>query len=98
MCNEPEMRLVPVETKVKRHQDYTNAIYVHIGSKDMFTRSNEHIYGKALEELINPETERLAKKNTECRKMYTAYMQNAENGDARKAEYIGGKQPWKTQI
>lgn len=79
---------VPVEAKVKRHQDYINTIYVHMGSKDMFTLSNEHIYGEALEELTSPETERLAKKNTERRKMYTAYMQSTENGDTRKAESI----------
>ena len=59
---------VPVETKVKRHQDYTNTIYVYIGSRDMFTLSNEHIYGEALEALTDPETERLAAKNRERRR------------------------------
>ena len=79
---------VPVETKIKRHHDYTNTIYVYIGSKDMFTLSNEHIYGESLEELTSPETERLAKKNRERRKMYTAYMQSTEDGNAKKAENI----------
>ena len=79
---------VPVETKVKRHQDYTNTIYVYIGSRDMFTLSNEHIYGEALEALTDPETERLAAKNRERRRMYTAYVQNTEEGALEKAGNI----------
>lgn len=79
---------VPVETKVRKHQDYTSTIYIYIGSRDMFTLSNEHIYGESLDELTNPETERLAKKNRERRKMYTTYMQSTENGDVRKAANI----------
>ncbi|MDE6056269.1 MAG: transposase [Lachnospiraceae bacterium] len=79
---------VPVEAKVKQHPDYTNTIYIHIGNKDMFTLSNEHLYGVSLEELTNPETERLSKKNRERRKMYTAHEQSAEDGDARKAANI----------
>lgn len=75
---------VPVEAKVKKHQDYANTIYIHIGNKDMFTLSNEHIYGAFLEELTDPETERLARKNRERRKMYTAYVQSAEDGDTAK--------------
>lgn len=92
---------VPVETKIKRHRDYTSTIYVHIGSKDMFTLSNGHIYGEALEELTSPETERLAKKNRERRKIYTVYMQSAGNGDTKKAEKIQannlGKQKYDRQ-
>lgn len=79
---------VPVETKIKRHQDYTNTIYIYIGSKDMFTLSNEHIYGEALEELTSPETERLTRKNRERRKMYAAYIQSSESGNAKKAGNI----------
>lgn len=79
---------VPVETRVKKHQDYTNTVYIYIGSRNMFTLSNEHIYGEALEELTNPETERLANKNRERRKMYTAYMQSTEAGDRKKAVQI----------
>lgn len=54
----------------------------------MFTLSNEHVYGASLEELTNPETERLAQKNKERRKMYTAYAQSTEDGDDRKAANI----------
>lgn len=79
---------VPVDAKVKSHQDYENTVYIHIGSQDMFTLSNGHIYGMSLEEWTNPETERLTKKNKERHKMYIAYHQSAENGDARKAASI----------
>ena len=56
---------VPVEAKIKKHADYTNTVYAHIGYKDMFTLSNGNIYGEALGDIVTPETERLAKKNRE---------------------------------
>ncbi len=79
---------VPVETRMRRHPDYTGTVYAYIGSRDMLTLSNGHVYGAALEELTNPETERLARKNRERRRMYTAYARSAEAGDARKAGNI----------
>lgn len=79
---------VPIETKLKKHKDYIDTIYVYIGNKDMFTLSNENIYGKSLEELTNPETERLAKKNQERYKAYMAYRQNAERGNQKKTVNI----------
>ena len=79
---------VPIEAKVKKHQDYTNTVYIHIGNQDMFTLSNEHVYGTSLSELIYPETERLAKKNQERHRVYTAYRQNVENGNRQKTENI----------
>ncbi len=88
---------VPVETKVKKHPDYTDTIYVYIGSRDMFTLSNGHIYGGSLEELTDPETERLAQKNRERRKMYTAYMQSTEEGNTEKAGNIKANNLGKTK-
>lgn len=79
---------VPVEAKMKRHPDYVDTVYAYIGSQDMLTLSNGHIYGEALEELTNPETERLAKKNRERRKMYTAYVRSTEAGETKKAGNI----------
>ncbi|MCM1200797.1 MAG: transposase [Bacteroides fragilis] len=79
---------VPVETRIRQHDDYTNTVYVHIGYQDMFTLSNGNIYGQGLDELVSPETERLARKNRERRKMYTAYVQSAETGDRSKADKI----------
>ena len=82
------MLAVPVEVRVKQHRDYTNTVYIYIGSKDMFTLSNGTIYGERLEELVNPETERLEKKNQERYKMYAIYEQNAEDGNQQKTEII----------
>lgn len=79
---------IPVETKVKKHADYINTIYIHIGNRDMFTLSNGNVYGKSLETLTNPETERLARKNKERRKLYAVYEQNAGDGNLQKAENI----------
>ena len=82
------MLAVPVEAKMKRHPDYVNTVYAYIGSQDMLTLSNGHIYGEALEELTNPETERLAKKNRERSRMYTAYVRSTEAGETKKAGNI----------
>lgn len=79
---------VPVETKIRKHRDYVNTVYAHIGSKDMLTLSNGNIYGASLDELVNPETERLAKKNRERGKAYRAYEQNVENGNRKKTANI----------
>ncbi len=79
---------VPVETKIRKHKDYINTIYAHIGSQDMLTLSSGAVYGASLEELVNPETERLAKKNRERGKAYRAYERNAETGNRQKAANI----------
>jgi len=95
------MLAVPVETKIRKHDDYTHTIYVHIGRKDMFTLSNGNVYGEALDELVSPETERLARKNKERHRMYTVYEQSAGSGNRRKAESIEannlGKQKYNRQ-
>ena len=79
---------VPIEIKIKQHSDYTNIVYIYIGYQDMFTLSNGNIYGAALDTLVSPETERLARKNKERYKIYAIYAQNAEAGNQRKAETI----------
>lgn len=79
---------VPVETKIKKHDEYTNTVYIYIGYKDMFTLSTGVIYGRELGKLISPETERLARKNRERHRMYTAYERHTENGNLRKADNI----------
>ncbi len=85
---------VPVEAKIKKHADYTNTVYVHIGYKDMFTLSNGNIYGEALGDIVTPETERLAKKNRERQRIrmlhgvVRKYGQDSENKDPKKAGSI----------
>lgn len=79
---------VPVEAKIRKHGGYTQTVCIHIGRTDMFTLSNGHIYGRALNEITDPETERLDRKNRERRKAYVAYRQSVENGNMRKAQEI----------
>jgi len=79
---------VPVETKVKKHEDYTNTVYIHIGYRDMFTLSNGNIYGEALGDIVTPETERLARKNRERQRIRRICCQNSGSGETKKADNI----------
>ncbi len=79
---------VPVATRIRKHDDYTNTIYLYIGNKDMLTLSNGNVYGEQLDILVNPETERLTRKNQERRRMYTALEQNTKSGNQQKANHI----------
>lgn len=56
---------IPIETNIKSHKDYENIVFIHIGNIDMMTTSDGNIYGKLLNELVDPETERLNLKNSE---------------------------------
>ena len=79
---------VPVETKIKKHEDYQNTVYVYVGYRDMLTLSNGNVYGKELGKLLNPETDRIVQKNRERRRLYEAYVQNTEDGNWKKAGNI----------
>ena len=54
---------LPVEVKIKKHKDYSNTIYIHIGYQDMFTLSNGNVYGQSLGGMTSLETQRLTDKN-----------------------------------
>ncbi|MDE6364358.1 MAG: transposase [Lachnospiraceae bacterium] len=77
---------LPVETKVKRHADYNNTIYIHIGYRDMFTLSNGTVYGQNLGSMTSVETQRLTDKNRERARMRTEYQNSVESGDSQKAD------------
>lgn len=79
---------VPAEVKIRSHDDYCHTIYAYIGRTDMITLSNGAVYGEKLEELTDPETERLALKNRERRRMYQAFEENVKCGNERKAKEI----------
>lgn len=79
---------IPVEVRIRAHEDYTNTVYIHLGNKDMFTLSDGTVYGKDLNALVDSETERLARKNRERYKAYIAQEQNREAGNRKKAENI----------
>lgn len=79
---------VPVESKIRTHQDYTNIVYVYIGYKDMFTLSNGNIYGASLGDIMSEETGRLTEKNRQRAKMRTVQKHSEEAGDRKKAGNI----------
>lgn len=92
---------IPVETNIKRHSDYDNVVFVHIGNIDMMTISNGHIYGKALNMLVDPETERLNRKNSERNKIMAAKEACEESGAYDKAKRMEennlGKEKYESQ-
>ena len=75
---------LPVETKIRKHGDYNNTIYVHIGYRDMFTLSNGNIYGQALGSITSTETQRLEDKNRKRAKIRSEYQHNIELGNKEK--------------
>lgn len=79
---------VPIKAKIKKHEDYTNIVYAYIGRQDMLTLSNSNVYGASLDELTDSETDRLARKNQERYKIYTAYTRSVEDGNKKKVENI----------
>lgn len=79
---------IPVEVKIREHADYKQTVFIHIGIKDMFTLSNGNVYGKGLDDITVPETERLAKKNEERFKMYNAFRKRTNDGDEKTAQTI----------
>lgn len=79
---------LPVETKIRKHVDYHNTVYVHIGYRDMFTLSNGNVYGQSLGSMASGETKRLEDKNRNRAKIRTAYRRSMEAGDREKAEHI----------
>lgn len=79
---------VPVDTEVVRHDDYHNTLYAHIGNRDMVTLSTGHIYGKDLNELVDPETEHLSDKNRKRMQLRQLQASYIEQGRYRKANAI----------
>lgn len=79
---------LPVEAKIKKHENYDNTVYIHIGYQDMFTLSNGNVYGQALGNMTSIETQRLTDKNRERAKIRASYQQSVENGEREKANSI----------
>lgn len=79
---------VPVEAKVRVHEDYEGTVYAHIGNRDMLTLSNGNVYGRDLEERVWPETLRLDRKNQERGKLISSYERQLAGGNSAKASDI----------
>lgn len=80
---------IPVETKIRKREDYSSTVYIHIGYRDMFTLSNGNVYGQSLGDITSKETKRLTEKNRERAKVRAVYRQSMEYGDQKKADCIG---------
>lgn len=79
---------IPVETKIKKHGDYTGIVYMHIGSRAMFTLSDGTVYGDNLENIVFPETLRLDRKNQERGKFRRRAEQYKAENQPEKAGMI----------
>ena len=79
---------LPTEARIRKHADYENTIYIHIGYRDMLTLSNGNVYGQSLGSMTSAETQRLMEKNRERAKMRTAHRRSSADGDQGKADLI----------
>ncbi len=79
---------IPVETKIKKHTDYTNTVCMHIGNQVMFTLSDGTVYGEALGQMVFPETLRLDQKNQERGKLIREAENHMAGGLPEKAKAI----------
>ena len=79
---------LPVETRIKKHEDYNNIIFIHVGFQDMFTLSSGNIYGQSLGNMTSVETRRLEDKNRKRAKIRAIYRKSMESGDREKAGNI----------
>ena len=80
--------VIALDVESRKKQAATAVLYAYIGYKDMITLSNGRVYGKDLNKLVAPETERLNKKNKERNRQYVVYARNVEDGKLKKAETI----------
>lgn len=79
---------LPTETRIRKHADYENTIYIHIGYRDMLTLSNGNVYGQSLGSMTSAETQRLMEKNSARASMHTAHRRSSADGDREKADLI----------
>lgn len=79
---------LPVNVRKRKHEDFQNTIFVHLGYRDMCTLSTGRIYGEGLGELSAARTERLMEKNRERGRMRRSYQNCLAEGDRKKAAEI----------
>lgn len=79
---------LPVNMKMRRHGDFNNIIFVHLGYRNMCTLSSGTVYGEELGELAAAKSERLMEKNRERSRMRNSYQKSLAEGDRKKAADI----------
>ncbi len=79
---------LPVNGKMRRHDDYQNTIFVHLGYREMCTLSSGRVYGEELGELASAKSDWLMEKNRERGRMKSSYRKSLAEGDRKKAADI----------
>ncbi len=79
---------IPIEVKEKKHKDYQNTLYIHLGYEHMCTLSSGMIYGEETGKLLAAKSRRLMEKNRQRRKAQTRYQESLALGDEKKADEI----------
>ena len=79
---------IPRDVEIREDESREGTICIYIGYRDALTLSNGHIYGKDLNLLVSPETERLDAKNAERGKIRRVAEKSAADGDKHKAGRI----------
>lgn len=79
---------IPSEVKRRKHEDYQNIVYIHLGYQNMCTLSSGNVYGEKLGELSTAKTKRLTEKNRKRGKAQMRYRESLALGDKKKAEDI----------
>lgn len=79
---------LPVYMKKRKHEDFNQIIFVHLGYRDMCTLSSGNVYGEGLGELAAAKSERLMEKNRERGRMRNSYRKSLAEGDRKKAADI----------
>lgn len=82
------MIAILAESKQKRHRNFKNTIYVHLGYQNMCTLSSGNVYGKELGKLSAAKSGHLMKKNRERNRMQTKYRESIASGNQKKADKI----------
>lgn len=79
---------MPIEGKKRRHEDYQNTVYIHLGYQNMCTLSSGNIYGEKFGDMSATKSEYLMKKNRERSRVRASYQENLAQGARKKSENI----------
>ena len=79
---------VPIDSKIKRHNDYINEIGIAWGYYTMFTTSTGNSYGTEYGEKRSKQTEKINQINAVHQRMLNIYKKHIANGNLEKAKNI----------
>ncbi|MDR1687116.1 MAG: transposase [Clostridiales bacterium] len=79
---------IPVESKVKTHEDYINKVALHIGYSVMLTTSGANEYGGKLGALLSERANRISGKLKARGEYYATVRKYTQSGNIRRAKTI----------